>query len=593
MSNVHREEWFLTQESIRATSWTPNVPAGDLEEWPSVDGLTHKLVKAAAKGVRFAFTKAQLKLAREHSIDPMFVLLDRLTRLKDHVDRERGAQLEGRAMELTQSQMRLAELWLESLRKRGLLTEMMDKVKALGMPSDLIVAEAIADARLLLSDAWGIVNDGHFDAVNSKLDHEQRALAGLLNYVDLLSKDDPELPVRLLWAIVLAFLIGEHRESDEDSRMSHVNHQLSREAIPGQLLPDPIGGDFDFETDGEAAGMFTRRDHFIDNLQVHKDVCLGRRKVMRENGRIVWGDDRKPKMVTNRIRSLGFMGIWNPRDNKAWSFWRPVGLVRRGLMHILRGLAAEAKLTVDAGGKLKHGKLHIKQGAVTLKFKKSPKAPMRVTLPLALLVETAYHLRRDDELRNPSLAEAWERASKVKSEKDLESFDDEVKRLPNGLTPKQAWQAALERHRMRIRGAMMAAQRPGLVCATAKRAGFCRAWFKMAKALHIKPLLAGDKERINKDIMTGHLLTQREFVRLLWKVQHNQLSSGLAHKGTPVVEVAVFGDIVDLYRELIGLPVGATPTDKARRGNGRRGARHTAASKAQLARLARNVPTSG
>ena len=184
----NREGWFLTQASIRATGWAPNVPAGKLEEWPSVDGLPHTLLKAVIKGVRHAFTQDQLEQMWEHDIEPTFVLLDRLTRLRDHVDRERGAQLEARAMALTDSQMTLAELWLESLRKRGLLAEMGDKVKALGMPSDLAVAEEIADARLLLSDAWGVVYDGHFNAIKSQLDHEQRALAGSQRTRDFISK---------------------------------------------------------------------------------------------------------------------------------------------------------------------------------------------------------------------------------------------------------------------------------------------------------------------------------------------------------------------------------------------------------------------
>jgi hypothetical protein len=598
----NREEWFLTQASIRATGWKPNVPARKLEEWPLADGVPHKLIRAAIRGMRYAFTHDQLEQMWEHDIEPMFVLLDQLTRLVDHVDRERGAQLEARAMALTDSQLTLAELWLESLRKRGLLTEMMDKVKALGVPTDLGVAEEIADARLLLSDAWGIVNDGHFDAVNSKLDHEQRALAGLLNYVDELSKDDPELPVRLLWAIVLAFLIGEHRESDEDSRMSHVNHELSRETIPGQLLPDPIGGDFDFDFDGEVAGMFARRDHFIDNPQVNKKVCLGRTKTAVDaNGRPMW--DRaagKYVKVVNRVKSLGFAGLWVPKANKDWSFYKPVGLLRRGLMHILRGLAAKAQLTVDAGGELNRpGKFHVRdyigKHMIDLKFRANPKAPMRITLPLELLVDTAYHLRWPEthrftsmrgELRNPTLAEAWERASKTKTEEDLQSFDDKVKMLPNGLTPKQAYHAALARHRMRIRGAMVATQLPDLRCKGAIRAGFCRPLFKMYRELHIRPLLAEDKERIAKDILTGHLLTHREFVRLLRRVQLGELPSGMVRNNKPVIEVAIFGDIVDLFRELIGLPGGAPPTDKVTRGNGRPRSRQSAAQLVALAQLA-------
>lgn len=461
---------------------------------------------------------------------------------------------------LSENEQTLADMWRENLASRGLLPEYGHALKSFGVPyhGDPILDD-LAMARELLGSSWGCARDMQ---AKGKVDRDKAAFYSLLLYIDALGEVEPDIDIRLLWAIELSEVIGTLVSNDEDARMHAVNWAEFDKGQLGALLPDPIGSDFMPEFDGEVKGDgMARGDGLVENVQL-QGCAIGKKSDF-------W--------------KLGLASIWNPNEeNKAYSFWKPVGLLKRAVMSIIREFSTQLKTSTFTMGKAKHVAF-LQTEAETIKAFtsiKSQRSPIKFIIPARLIAKRAYHMMdAKGELKRPELAEYWAKGEELSV---VAGTDTNPKLIPNvstielltkafpdqvistsGLTIEEAQLRAAQRHADFCEHHMLWS--PIYLKAIKAKTG---CGYSYCPALLSLDAHATDIEfsKIEQKLTT----TKADVVLAIWKILTGKSATPTSKGSWELGDITVscFGEIQGIYREALGLPVGDSTSNTASKRNG-------------------------
>lgn len=445
---------------------------------------------------------------------------------------------------LSENEQVLADAWRRDLRLRGLLPPHGSTLESLGVPmsTDPVVQE-LAGARDLLASSWGCVRS--IQELN-QITAEDAALCALSMYLDKLGCD-----IELLWAIELAEVTGNMVSNDEDQRRHHVNHEKYAEAVPGRLLDDPISSDFDDEFDGEVTGNgLSRGDGLVTNVQL-QDAPIGK---------------------SSDFWALGLASIWNPKENKKYSFWKPVGLLKRTIMDLLRTIAE--KLEVGAFEKVNKTnlKVHINRPnakdhtlVIQLYTYPKPTSPVKFSIPAKELARLAY--QRDEQLEAK-----WEEAKSLTLEKvkELEKNHPTKVISTSGLTIEEAQLRIAQRHADLCDQHMLWA--PQFIKHTSIQDG-CEQRTLACGYKYCPAFLSIDSMITEMEIAKvadKRTTSIAELLLSIWALQ-NDKSATPTPKGEWKLEnisVSVFGKFQEVFRKALGLDADPPTTSTSSKRNG-------------------------